>query len=77
MMRAALDSIREESVQDGKTPAPSRTYSGIYKTAMQVPYDSAIFLSTDSIPRDYTDKQEAAMILLKKRIRVREFNEVS
>lgn len=35
-----------------------------------VPYDSAIFLSTDNLPSDHEHQDAAAMNLLKKRIRV-------
>lgn len=37
----------------------------------QIPYDSAIFLSTDKLPNDTEHIEPASMILLKKRIRVR------
>lgn len=42
---AAMDSIREDS----NTDHISKTYESISKTAQQIPYDSAIFLSTDSV----------------------------
>lgn len=35
-----------------------------------IPYDSAIFLSTDTLPMDPMHQDSASMILLKKRIRV-------
>lgn len=35
-----------------------------------IPYDSAIFLSTDTLPNDPEHQESASMILLKKRIRV-------
>lgn len=67
VLMAAMDSIREES----NTEHISKTYESISKTAQQIPFDSAIFLSTDSIPVDKDHQKSAAMILLKKRIRVR------
>lgn len=69
-MITALDSIREEILIEDKDPMPSRTYYSIYRSAHLIPYDSAIFLSTDSLAKDLDYKQQAAMLLLKKRIRV-------
>ena len=69
---AAMDSIREAS----NTDHISKTYESISKTAQQIPFDSAIFLSTDSIPVDKDHQKSASMILLKKRIRVGIFLEI-
>ena len=66
VLMAAMDSIRE----DPRIEHISKTYESISKTAQQIPFDSAIFLSTDSIPIDKDHQQVASMILLKKRIRV-------
>lgn len=66
-MIATLDRVREENV----TTQESKTYYSIIRTGQLIPYDSAIFLSTDNLPNDTEHQQPASMILLKKRIRVR------
>jgi predicted nucleic acid-binding Zn ribbon protein len=66
-MMNTLSRIREEN----GTSEKSRTYYSIIRTGQLIPYDSAIFLSTDVLPNDDDHRQSASMILLKKRIRVR------
>lgn len=61
-----LDRVREEN----STTKESKTYYSIIRTGQLIPYDSAIFLSTDKLPNDTEHQQPASMILLKKRIRV-------
>lgn len=68
-MVATLDRVREENA----TSEESKTYYSIIRTGQLIPYDSAIFLSTDNLPNDTEHQQPASMILLKKRIRVRKF----
>lgn len=65
-MMSTLGKIREEN----GTLERSRTYYSIIRTGQLIPYDSAIFLSTDVLPFDTEHEQSASMILLKKRIRV-------
>lgn len=65
-MITTLDRVREENV----TTQESKTYYSIIRTGQLIPYDSAIFLSTDNLPNDTEHQQPASMILLKKRIRV-------
>lgn len=69
-MMTTLDKVREENVTDQK----SRTYYSILRTGQLIPFDSAIFLSTDDIPNDTEHQYHASMFLLKKRIRVRLIN---
>lgn len=59
-----------ESVQESKTPGGGSAFFGIMRASELVPYDSAIFISTDSVPADTDAAQYAAITLLKKRIRV-------
>lgn len=63
---STLDRVREENA----TTEESKTYYSIIRTGQLIPYDSAIFLSTDKLPNDTEHQQPASMILLKKRIRV-------
>lgn len=63
---STLDRVREEN----STSYESKTYYSIIRTGQLIPYDSAIFLSTDKLPNDTEHQQPASMILLKKRIRV-------
>lgn len=65
-MIAGLDSVQEsrEMVEGGSG------FYGILRASELVPYDSAIFISTDKIPQDISLMKNAATILLKKRIRV-------
>lgn len=65
-MMATLDRVREENT----TVQESETYYSIIRTGQLIPYDSAIFLSTDNLPNNTEHQQQASMILLKKRIRV-------
>lgn len=65
-MMSTLDRVREEN----STTKESKTYYSIIRTGQLIPYDSAIFLSTDKLPNDTEHQQPASMILLKKRIRV-------
>lgn len=60
-----------ESVQESKQLGGGSAFFGIMRASELVPYDSAIFISTDSIPADTDSAQYAAITLLKKRIRVR------
>lgn len=64
-MNGVLNKIREES-----NDVESKTFYSIIRTAQLIPYDSAIFLSTDLLPKDLEYQQQASMMLLKKRIRV-------
>lgn len=65
-MVAGLDSVQEsrEMLEGGSG------FYGILRASELVPYDSAIFISTDKIPQDISLMKNAATILLKKRIRV-------
>lgn len=67
-MIAGLDSVQEsrEMIEGGSG------FYGILRASELVPYDSAIFISTDKIPQDISLMKNAATILLKKRIRVSE-----
>lgn len=65
-MISTLDRVREENT----TNQESKTYYSIIRTGQLIPYDSAIFLSTDELPNDTEHQNNASMILLKKRIRV-------
>lgn len=66
-MIAGLDSVQEsrEMIDGGSG------FYGIMRASELVPYDSAIFISTDQVPQDTKLVQYAAITLLKKRIRVR------
>ncbi|CAO1374836.1 unnamed protein product [Diamesa serratosioi] len=64
-MNGVLNKIREES-----NDVESKTFYSIIRTAQLIPYDSAIFLSTDLLPKDLEYQQQASMMLLKKRIRM-------
>ncbi|XP_031633171.1 uncharacterized protein LOC116346974 [Contarinia nasturtii] len=65
-MIAGLDSVQEsrEMIEGGSG------FYGILRASELVPYDSAIFISTDKIPQDLSLMKNAATILLKKRIRL-------
>lgn len=65
-MLAGLESVQEsrEMLEGGSG------FYGILRASELVPYDSAIFISTDKIPQDISLMKNAATILLKKRIRV-------
>lgn len=65
-MMSTLERVREENA----TVQESKTYYSIIRTGQLIPYDSAIFLSTDNLPNDTEHQNQASMILLKKRIRV-------
>lgn len=64
-MVAGLDSIPETT-----TKVNGSAFFGIMRASELIPYDSAIFISTDSVPLDEHLAQIAAITLLKKRIRV-------
>lgn len=61
-----------ESVQESRDSRKSEgAFFGIKRASELVPYDSAIFISTDSVPEDDDNVAKyAALTLLKKRIRV-------
>lgn len=61
-----LDKVRDENSTDQE----SKTYYSIIRTGQLIPFDSAIFLSTDDLPKDTEHQLQASMFLLKKRIRV-------
>lgn len=65
-MMTSLNRIREENA----TSEESKTFYSLLRTSQLVPYDSAIFLSTDNLPSDHEHQDAAAMNLLKKRIRL-------
>lgn len=65
-MMAGLDSVQEsQEMSEGGS-----AFYGILRASELVPYDSAIFISTDKIPNDASLMKNAATVLLKKRIRV-------
>lgn len=65
-MIAGLESVQESrDLNEGGSG-----FYGILRASELVPYDSAIFISTDKIPQDISLMKNAATILLKKRIRV-------
>lgn len=66
-MMTTLDKVRDENTTDLK----SKTYYSIIRTGQLIPFDSAIFITTDDIPNDIEHQEQASMFLLKKRIRVR------
>jgi hypothetical protein len=66
-MMSTLEKVREENVTDQE----SKTYYSIIRTGQLIPFDSAIFLSTDNLPNDTEHQVQASLFLLKKRIRVR------
>lgn len=65
-MIAGLESVQEsrEMIDGGSG------FYGIMRACELVPYDSAIFISTDKTPEDVNLVKYAAITLLKKRIRV-------
>lgn len=67
-MIAGLESVQEsrEMLEGGSG------FYGILRASELIPYDSAIFISTDKIPQDISLMKNAATVLLKKRIRVSE-----
>ncbi len=65
-MITTLDKVREENATDQE----SKTYYSIIRTGQLIPFDSAIFLTTDDLPNDTEHQLQASMFLLKKRIRV-------
>lgn len=65
-MMSTLDKVKEENATDQE----SKTYYSIIRTGQLIPFDSAIFLSTDDLPNDTEHQLQASMFLLKKRIRV-------
>ncbi|KAG5678647.1 hypothetical protein PVAND_008303 [Polypedilum vanderplanki] len=65
-MMTTLDKVREENATDQE----SKTYYSIIRTGQLIPFDSAIFLSTDELPNDTEHQLQASMFLLKKRIRL-------
>jgi hypothetical protein len=72
-MMSTLDKVREENATDQE----SKTYYSIIRTGQLIPFDSAIFLSTDDLPNDTEHQLQASMFLLKKRIRVSLKNAIS
>lgn len=68
-MMQTLDKVKEENI----TEQESKTYYSIIRTGQLIPFDSAIFLSTDDLPNDTEHQLQASMFLLKKRIRVSVF----
>lgn len=69
-MIAGLQSVQES--HDGMEGGSG--FYGILRASELVPYDSAIFISTDKIPQDLELMRNAATTLLKKRIRVQIFS---
>ncbi|XP_070498306.1 uncharacterized protein [Chironomus tepperi] len=65
-MMTTLDKVRDENTTDQQ----SKTYYSIIRTGQLIPFDSAIFISTDDIPNDSEHQLQASMFLLKKRIRL-------
>jgi hypothetical protein len=63
---STLDKVREENATENE----SKTYYSILRTCQLIPFDSAIFLSTDELPNDTEHRMQASMYLLKKRIRL-------
>lgn len=63
-----LHSLRES----GRSDESGQAYTAILKTSVLIPYDSAIFLSTDDDPSDVKYFDQCATVLIKKRIRVRQ-----
>jgi hypothetical protein len=59
-----LDQMAASSSKGGQA------FNGIIRASEMIPYDSAIFLSTQFDPTDYDLEHLAAITLLKKRIRV-------
>jgi hypothetical protein len=59
-----LDLMPESSSKGGQA------FNGILRASELIPYDSAIFLSTQFVPTDTDLEHLAAITLLKKRIRV-------
>lgn len=65
-MIAGLESVQESrEMRNGGSG-----FYGIMRASELIPYDSAIFISTDSVPDDINLAKYAAITLLKKRIRV-------
>lgn len=66
-MIAGIESIQESrDMRNGGSG-----FYGIMRASELIPYDSAIFITTDSVPDDTNLARYAAITLLKKRIRVR------
>lgn len=65
-MIAGLESVQESrNMRNGGSG-----FYGIMRASELIPYDSAIFISTDNVPDDTNLARYAAITLLKKRIRV-------
>lgn len=56
--------------ESSQTTESGKALNAILKASELIPYDSAIFLSTDNDPTDFEQFDRAATILIKKRIRV-------
>lgn len=68
-MIAGIESVQESREMFGGGSG----FYGILRASELIPYDSAIFISTDKIPQDISLMKNAATILLKKRIRVKKY----
>lgn len=68
---AGLNSIQPTLKSDDDTVTHTdNVFSTIIRASERIPYDSAIFLFTNSEPAEDEVAQSAALLLLKKRIRV-------
>lgn len=68
---AGLNSIQPSSKTDQEISTHTdNVFSTVIRAAERIPYDSAIFLFTNSEPVEDEVAQTAAIMLLKKRIRV-------
>lgn len=65
-MLKGLSSLREST----QTVDSGKAFTSILKASGHIPYDSAIFISTDNDPSDSELFDRAATVLIKKRIRV-------
>lgn len=65
-MLTGLSSMREST----QTTESGKAFNAILKASELIPYDSAIFLSTDNDPTDFEQFDRAVTVLIKKRIRV-------
>lgn len=59
--------------ESAQTTESGKAFNAILKASELIPYDSAIFLSTDNDPTDFEQFDRAATVLIKKRIRVSYF----
>lgn len=71
-MLTGLSSLREST----HTNESGKAFNALLKASELIPYDSAIFLSTDDDPMECEQFDKTATVLIKKRIRVSYKNKI-